>query len=123
MAPKPGRRPFAPDLSQVRPNGAGRLHSYTWANVRQSEDIQLTVVGSDGRRDTAAPVSWYASFAVVLDGNTGRRVVTLSANEAAIRGVLDEIVDKGYRVSLYGRRRPDRASPELLWADAGVRAR
>jgi hypothetical protein len=117
--PKPGRRPFAPDLSQTHPAVVGRMQSYNWANVRQSEDIQLNVVGSNGRRETVSPASWYSSLAIVLDGKAGRRVVTLSANESVVRGMLDEIVDKGYRTSLYGRRRRDVASPELVWADSG----
>lgn len=116
--PKAGRHPFAPDLSQAHPSAVGRLDSYTWANVRQSEDIQLNVRVTGNGVGAFAPVSWYASFALVLDGKGGRHIVMLSASEAAIRGALDEIVRGKYRVELYGRRRSEKASPELLWADS-----
>jgi hypothetical protein len=121
--PKAGRRPFAPDLSQVRPNATGRLRAYAWAEVDHSENVRLEVVDSKGRPGAAEPISWYSSFAIVIDGNAGRRVVMLSAGESAMRELLDEIVSKRYRISLYGQRRHGHASPELLWANAGMRPR
>jgi hypothetical protein len=114
--PKRGRHPFAPDLSNDSPVLRGRLLSYAWADVSVSEDITLTLENARGEKILSRPVSWYASFALVLDTQEGRRIVSLSAGEGAFRVALDEVVEKGYAVALYGRRRADASGPEILWA-------
>ena len=114
--PKRGRRPYAPDLSNASPQLAGRLLEYKWANISHSEDISLVVKDHQGRIMTIEPVSWYASFAMVVDSKEGRRILFLSANEEAVKSLLDTIVSNNYEILLFGKRRPDKPSPELLWA-------
>jgi hypothetical protein len=116
--PKPGRHPSAPDLSNDSPVFEGRLLSYVWADVSVSEDITLNLEGARGEKVQSRPVSWYSSFAVVLDSEEGRRIVSVSAGEEAFKAALNEVVEKRYAVALYGRRRADASSPELLWASA-----
>ena len=105
-----------PDKHSVRDS---KSVSHMAEGVAMGFRPKKNVVNSNGRRETVSPASWYSSLAIVVDGKAGRRVVTLSADESAVRGMHDEIVEKGYRTSLYGRRRRDVASPELVWADSG----
>jgi hypothetical protein len=116
VTPAAGRRPFAPDLSNKEPRFRGQLVSYKWANVNQSEDIELVVKTEGGQKITSKPVSWYASFTIVLDGPEERTIISLSADEERVKSILDEIVTKAYQISLYGDRRGDGLGPEILWA-------
>jgi hypothetical protein len=56
-----------------------------WANVSQSEDLLLTVKNERGKEISNKPVSWYATFAIVLDNQEGRRIISLSASEEVIK--------------------------------------
>lgn len=114
--PKRGRNPFAPDLSNRSPRLAGKLVSYQWANVNASEDISLTIKDRQGRVVSSKPVSWYSSFTVVVDSREGRKIVSISATEESVKALLDTISAGNYAVALYGQRRPDASSPEILWA-------
>jgi len=116
VTPKSGRHPFAPDLSNTGPATHGRLLGYRWANVNQSEDIQLNVKTPHGELVIGKPVSWYSTLSVVLDEPNGRQIVSLSANEKSVRTLLDKIVAANCTVALFGQRRPNSSSPELLWA-------
>ncbi|MGA3267616.1 MAG: VCBS repeat-containing protein [Verrucomicrobiota bacterium] len=116
VSPKVGRHPFAPDLSNTSANNHGFLLSYQWANVEESQDIQLNVAASGNRQVTFKPVSWYSTFSVVLDQPEGRQIVSLAANENSVRALLDKIVAKGCAVAISGQRYPNMPSPELLWA-------
>lgn len=119
--PKSGRHPFAPDLSSTSPRLMGRLLSYEWANVARSEDILLRVKDRSGKIVSSKPVSWYFSFAVVVDNKEGRKILSLSAREDAVKLLLDKIVAEGYVVALYGERRPNTSSPEIMWAHPSYR--
>ncbi|MBV9926190.1 MAG: hypothetical protein JOZ96_14315 [Acidobacteria bacterium] len=114
VAPKPGRKPFTPDLSNDAPALRGTLASYEWADVSQSEDIKL-VIDENGRRVTCSPVSWFGSFGVVSDSDEGREVVTVYGNEEAAQELLKAAVQAKSAVTLYGRRSAERCSPEWLW--------
>ncbi|HXQ74381.1 MAG TPA: hypothetical protein VN844_28000 [Pyrinomonadaceae bacterium] len=114
--PKRGRHPFTPDLSNRSPRIAGRLVSYQWADVHQSEDIVLTIKDKQGRVVSSKPISWYSSFTVVLDSREGRKIISLSANAETVKALLDTISAGNYEVALYGQRSPDGSSPEMLWA-------
>jgi hypothetical protein len=113
--PKSTRHPYAPDLSNSVPVVKGRLGSYEWANVAQSEDILLRI-NSNSVVTLCRPVSWYASFSIVIDSEEGRKIVSISASEEEARSALDRIVKGAYVVSVFGKRRADRCSPEILWA-------
>jgi len=115
VVPAPGRRPFAPDLSNKEPYFRGHLVSYKWADVNRSEDIELVVKTEEGQKITIKPVSWHASFAVVLDGPQERTIVSISEGQEKIRSVLNEIVANAYQVSLYGDRRGNGLGSEILW--------
>ena len=112
------KQPFSPYLSNSSPQLHGRLVSYQWADVMLSEDILLTIDTPDGDTIECAPVSWHASFAVVIDTEQQRKMVSLSADEATVKSFLDEIVAQHYEVAVYGQRLADRCSPELLWAQS-----
>jgi hypothetical protein len=116
VTPKAGRHPFAPDLSNAHATVEGRLLSYRWANVEQSEDIQLNLKTQRGDRVPCKPVSWYSTFSIVLDEPNGRQIVSLAADPKSVRALLDKIVAAGYEVTLFGQRRPNSRTPELLWA-------
>lgn len=112
--PRPGRRPFAPDLSTRSPVLSGALVSYEWADVGQSEDVRLTVAAGGALR-VCSPVSWHASFGVVDDTPRGREVVTAHGNEERVKELLTRAAEGGAAVSLYGRRRAEACSPEWVW--------
>ncbi|HYG83006.1 MAG TPA: hypothetical protein VD861_21595, partial [Pyrinomonadaceae bacterium] len=118
-APRPGRNPFAPDLSNAAPFIEGALNSYEWADVEQSEDVKLLVT-SGGSEVACSPVSWYGSFGVVTDTPSGREVVTAHGNEARVKELLSEAVRNRAVVSLYGRRRRGACSPEWVWLVSGT---
>jgi hypothetical protein len=118
VRPAPGRRPFAPDLSNDVPRLRGlKLRSYRWANVSQSEDIELNFEAGEGRQVKCQPVSWYASFTVVVDGARERKIFTLAGTEEDVKTALDEIVAGRYDMSLYGQRNAEGCSPETLWVE------
>lgn len=116
VTPRRGRHPFAPDLSDKAPRLRGRLISYAWANVGQSEDILLRLKRASGKVSACKPNSWYSSFSVTVDDEHGRRIATLGARADSVRSLLNEIVAKRYDVSIFGQRGADSCSPELLWA-------
>ena len=116
-APRPGRSPFAPDLSNDTANATrARLRSYRWANVSQSEDVELTFETGAGKQLVCRPVSWYASFTVVLDRTHGRRIFSLAGAEEDFKAALDELIASRAEVALYGARAATGCSPETLWA-------
>lgn len=112
--PKPGRRPFLPDLSNAAPAVRGTLDSYEWADVSQSENIKL-FVNADGGRVACSPVAWFGSFGVVADAADGREVITLYGNEEAAKALLEAAVKAKSAVTLYGRRSAEGCSPEWVW--------
>jgi len=102
-------------LSNNIPRLHGQLVSYQWADIAYSEDILLTIETQHGETIVCSPVSWYASFAVVIDTER-REIASLSAREHTVKTLLDEIISQQYEVAVYGQRRADQCSPELLWA-------
>ncbi|HEY0099110.1 MAG TPA: hypothetical protein VGB76_09170 [Pyrinomonadaceae bacterium] len=115
VRPAPGRRPFAPDLSNDAPRLRGQLRSYRWANVSQSEDIELNFETGEGRQVKCQPVSWYGSFTVVVDSARERKIFTLSSREEWFRPSLESLVEHRYEAALYGQRDAEHCSPETLW--------
>lgn len=115
-APKRGRHPFAPNLSNNAPIISGRLISYEWADVGRSENISLNLKDKRGNTVLSQPVSWYSSFAVVLDTPESRKIVSLSGDPETLKSLLDSIVSGNYEVALFGNRSRAASSPELLWA-------
>ena len=113
--PKPGRRPFAPDLSNAVSHVKGRLHSYQWANVSQSKDFLMVIEDVDGKKIECRPDSWYSSFSVVVDNRNGRSIAFLSA-EDRLKQLLEKISSDRSPVTLYGNRGAGRCSPEMIWA-------
>lgn len=113
--PKRGRHPFAPDLSNTSPHFAGRLVSYKWANVAQ-ESLSLSLQDKPGNTVFSKSVPWYASFAIVLDTDKGRQIVSLSSEASAVKSVLETIVANHFEIVLYGEGRPGIYSPQIMWA-------
>lgn len=114
--PAPGRRPFAPDLSNDAVRWRGQLRSYQWANIAHSEDIELNFETGAGRQLKCQPVSWYASFTVVVDDARERKIFTLAAGaEESLRQLLDNLIARRSEVALYGQRSREGCSPETLW--------
>lgn len=116
VRPAPNRRPFAPDLSNDAPSLRGQLRSYAWANVAQSEDIELNFETGEGRRVKCQPVSWYGSFTIVVDSARERKIFTLSSPEEWFQPSLENLVARRSEVALYGQRSAEHCSPETLWA-------
>ncbi|HJR08027.1 MAG TPA: hypothetical protein VJ842_12265 [Pyrinomonadaceae bacterium] len=114
--PRAGRHPFAPDLSNNAANLRGRLVSYRWAKVSQSEDIELVIETTARRQVICRPISWYSSFAVVKDDARGREIFSFAGSEEDMKRALDEIVAGRYEVSLSGQRKAEGCQPEVLWA-------
>ena len=115
VAPRTGRSPFTPDLSNTAPVLHGTLVSYEWADVSQSEDIKLFVNSEHGQRVACSPVAWFGSFGLVAESDEGREVVTIYGNEEAAKSLLDEAVRAKSEVTLYGRRSAEGCSPEWFW--------
>lgn len=109
ITPKRARHPFAPDLSNRSSQLTGRLVSY-------KQDLSLVIRDTRGKVVTSKPVTWYASFAVVLDSPDGRKIVSMTAEEETLKSLLNKIVSDNYEVTLFGTRDPNSSSPELLWA-------
>jgi hypothetical protein len=114
-APRAGRSPAAPDLSNDAPKLTGRLLSYRWANIAQSEDIGLTVSDARAGRVECAPVSWHGSFGFVIDADEGRTIMRAYGNEEETKSLLDETAGKQAEIVLYGQRVRDKCSPEWGW--------
>lgn len=112
--PRAGSKPFTPDLSNVAPVLRGRLDSYEWADVSQSEEVKL-FVEANGARVECRPVAWYGTFGVVADSSEGREVVTVYGNEEAAKELLDAALKAKSEVTLYGRRAAEWCSPEWVW--------
>lgn len=110
------QQPFSPDLSNSIPRLQGQLVSYQWADIMLSEDILLTLETQQGETIVCSPVSWYALFTVVIDTAERREMASLFAGEHTVKTLLDEIISQQYEVAVYGQRRADACSPELLWA-------
>ena len=117
-APRAGRNPFAPDLSNAVPVLSGTLNSYEWADVDHSEVVKL-LVSAGGSEVACISVAWYGSFGLVTDTPQGREVVTAYGNEMQVRELLSRAVRNKAAVSLYGRRRADACSPEWVWLASG----
>ena len=122
-APKKGRHPFAPDLSNTSPRLVGQLVSYEWADLTSGQDLSLMIKDKNGAVVLGKPVSWYSTFMIVLDLPEGRKIVSLSANSDELKSLLDKIVNSHYEVALFGHRRAGSSSPELLWARPSGRHR
>ena len=114
-APRTGRNPFTPDLSNAAPALHGTLASYEWADVRQSEEIKLVVNSEHGQRVACSPVAWFGSFGLVVESDAGREVVTVYGNEEAAKALLEEAAKTRSVVTLYGRRSAEGCSPEWVW--------
>ncbi len=116
IKPVPGTNPYVPDLSNTVPQVEGKLLSYRWANVSQSEDIELVIKTRNGDQQSCKPASWYSTFAVVVDAAEGRQIASLGASEQAVKILLDDIIANKYQVDFFGQRRSNQCTPELLWA-------
>jgi hypothetical protein len=114
VAPRAGRKPFTPDLSNDAPTLRGTLASYEWADVSRSEDLKL-VLKAGGEEVVCRPVAWFGSFGLVADSSEGREVVTLYGNEEAAKALLEAAAKAGSEAALYGSRSAEGCSPEWLW--------
>jgi hypothetical protein len=112
----PGKLQFGvPQLSNNHPTFVGQLTSYQWANVDQSEDILLNLKAENGKSQSCRPLSWYSTFTVMLDHESGRQIAVLS-QQTAMQSLLDEAIKHKYAVKLFGERDSKVCRPELLWA-------
>ena len=115
--PRAGRSPFAPDISNDTASARYvQLRSYRWANVSHSEDVELTFEARAGKQLICRPVSWFASFTVVLDRPHERKIFSLAGAEEEVKAALDEVIASRAGVALYGARAAAGCSPETLWA-------
>jgi hypothetical protein len=113
-APRAGRTPFMPDLSNVAPVLRGTLASYEWADLSQSENIKL-FIDTGGTQVVCSPAAWFGSFGVVADSAEGREVVTVYGNEEQAKQMLEAALKSKSKATLYGRRAAEGCSPEWVW--------
>lgn len=116
VTPKSSRHPFAPDLSNDTPLLTGHLTSFRISETVGS-DVELTILDSKGSKIKCTPAYWYGSVRVVLDGHEGRQIIELSSeNKQNVSPILNKIISGRLKVLLFGKRYPDKCSPEILWA-------
>ena len=115
VQPRRGRNPSAPDLSNSTPKQRGRLLSYRWADIAQSEDLALTVSDGRGGEVTCSPVAWYGSFGFVVDSDRGRTIFSTYGDEQRTKSLLNEITGRQIEVAFYGQRVGGKCSPEWAW--------
>lgn len=120
ISPPAYRHPFEPDFSNdsdsfCKSAKQRYIDEIEWANVSSSENPDILL--SDGKH--CIPAAWYATFTVVLDEPTGRRIAVLSAGEATHK-LLQEICGRRLPVSVAGARtKLERSlSPELIFAQS-----
>lgn len=116
VQPARGRHPFAPNLSNRTPVLTGRLLSFRQSGTDEAKAIEFTVGAATGKKTKCEPDPWYESFAMLVDDEKGREIVSLGAPAEKLRSLMSRIVEKRYRVAVFGRRRANECSPELLWA-------
>jgi hypothetical protein len=123
VTPAANRHPWAPDLSNAKPLIEGTLMNWQWptgaANLDVSElDLKLTIV-TNGNKILCTPAYWYDSAKILIDEATGRTIERLTeSNRGFVDPWLKKIVSDRLPVRLYGRRYPDRCSPELMWVQS-----
>jgi hypothetical protein len=116
VTPMRGRRTFAPELSTRSPLITGQLLSFHWHNDGESEEVSLTIKTASGKTQKCSPDSWHSSFAVVIDNEPGRNVIAFGAPAEMIKSRLKEIGESRYNIKLFGQRKSNSCSPEILWA-------
>jgi hypothetical protein len=115
IKPTSPQKPYSAQLSNLKPILSGQLASLKWADVQQSEDIQLTLGLEQGKKVVCKPVSWFSTFTVLVDNAQGREIAALS-EPAASKRLLERVLSGKYKVNLFGERDSKVCSPELLWA-------
>lgn len=116
VIPARGRRPFAPNLSTATPLETGQLLSYHWHEDGESEEVSLTIKTASGKTQKCSPRSWRSSFAVVIDNELGRNIIAFGAPAETIKSRLKEIGESRYNIRLFGQRKSNSCSPEIVWA-------
>jgi len=112
VVPKADRHPFAPDLSNDNYVSEGKLISFIeekWIG------IELNIIDSKGSNIKCTPAYWFGSARIIFDKHNGRQISYLSHDNVNISLILNEIITKKLKVSLYGNRYSDQCSPEILW--------
>jgi len=118
VTPKQGRHPFAPDFSNKSYALQARIISCSLENRSDYEAIPLMMETLEGDRFACQLAGRHIDSAVVADNKEGRRIVSLSANEQAVKSLLDEIIAHKYSVNLYGQGRFGYCSPTIVWVSA-----
>jgi hypothetical protein len=122
VTPAKGRKPFAPDLSNRRPVAKGRIVAFKWAKegnetAQASTDGMFFVfIDSQGRQISWVTNDWHGSSTLVIDTNEGRQVFSLWSNAEVMKKTIEDIINRKFSVTLFGRRFADKVSPELIWA-------
>lgn len=115
LAKPPRPTPALPRLANHQPQFSGTLSQFKWAEVALSENIQLSLLTTQGQTQRCEPSAWYSTFSVLVDAPTGRKIAHLSHPEA-VKALLTDIQTQTMPVDLFGQRSAEVCSPELLWA-------
>jgi hypothetical protein len=117
--PMKGRHPFAPNLSNDEPIFDGFLRSFN-SNNASGTAVELIIEDSKGQLTKCTPADWYDSARVILDTPTTRQIGLLDRqNDKNASKILNEIITKRIKISLYGKRYSDKCWPETIWATEG----
>jgi hypothetical protein len=110
----PNPRPFRPNFSTSLLVFEGQLNSLSWANVAQSENITLSLTAKDKPALQCQPDSWSSTFTTVIDNKQGRQIASLDTPEV-VQKRLEELTRTPHQLKVFGKRSPERCSPEILW--------
>lgn len=122
VAPAKGRKPFAPDLSNRKPVANGRIVAFKWAKdgnetaQASTDGMFLVLIDSRGRQISWVTDDWHGSSTLIMDTNEGRQVYSLWSNPEVMKKTFEEVINRKFTVTLFGRRFADKLSPELIWA-------
>ena len=118
VVPAPGRRPWARDLSTMRPAFTGNLISWT-PPAAASLHFTLTLDTDRGQTITCSPQYGSGSTRVILDEPEARRVVLMyGKSRRSVELLLNRAVSEHLDVQLFGQEIAGGCSPELIWAAA-----
>jgi hypothetical protein len=122
VPPAKGRKPFAPDLSNRKPVANGRIVAFKWVKdgnetaQASTDGMFFVLIDSQGGQFPWVTDDWHGSSTLVIDTNEGRKVYSLGVTPDIMKKIIEDIINRKFSVTLFGRRFADKLSPELIWA-------
>ena len=105
---------FGKDI--LKPIFSGFLTSFLM-NSESGTAVELTLEDSNSQPTKCTPTYWDGSARVILDTPTGRQIGLMDREDDKILSkILNKIITKRIKTSLYGARNADECSPTIIWA-------